>query len=333
MRLLFELSGEHGGMPAEEAIAVASLAGPAAVVAREPGALVLATSASPVDLARRLALTHRIDAHVASVAVDREAVLDAVSGIDVGGRRFAVRVHRVEGRHAAVSGIRWERDAGAALAGNGRVDLSRPEVEVRILLSETAHVGTLAAEVDRGAFEDRKVSRRPFFSPVSLHPRHARALVNLSRVRDGGRLFDPFCGTGGILLEAALVGAVPVGSDLDPRMVEGSRATLAHYGFAAAHVFEADVEEAAEKVGPVDAVVMDPPYGQAASTFREPPEALYVRALRTLSRLLPEGGRLVAAFPDEAFARAPAPDLSLEAVLPMYVHRSLTRHVAVYRRL
>ncbi len=57
-----------------------------------------------------------------------------------------------------------------------------------------------AHRVARARLEARKVTHRPFSLPISLHPKLARALVNLARVPMGGVLLDPFCGTGGILL-------------------------------------------------------------------------------------------------------------------------------------
>ncbi|MHB8606006.1 MAG: TRM11 family SAM-dependent methyltransferase, partial [Thermoplasmatota archaeon] len=47
----------------------------------------------------------------------------------------------------------------------------------------------------------------------------------------GARVLDPFCGTGGLALECALVGARVLASDLDARMVAGTAQTLAHYEF------------------------------------------------------------------------------------------------------
>ena len=54
-----------------------------------------------------------------------------------------------------------------------------------------------------------------------MMPRMARALVNISLVNPGEWLFDPFCGTGGILIEASDVGAVAAGGDMDRVMVTG----------------------------------------------------------------------------------------------------------------
>src|SRR5207249_4604363 len=120
------------------------------------------------------------------------------------------------------------------------------------------------AAIDRRAFEARKVGERSFVQPISLHPRFARALVNLSRVRDGGTLLDPFCGTGGILLEAGLVGAQVIGGDVRADMVEGCRAMLRGFGIDA-RLLAADVGAIPEAVGQVGAVAMDPPYGRAAT--------------------------------------------------------------------
>ena len=114
---------------------------------------------------------------------------------------------------------------GAILAKGRKVDLERPDNEVRLLLSDRLHIFISQKSIDRSSFELRKVAERPFFSPVSLHPRYARALVNLTRAKRGQRLLDPFCGTGGILLEAASIGLRVSGSDISPEMVEGAKRT------------------------------------------------------------------------------------------------------------
>ena len=49
-------------------------------------------------------------------------------------------------------------------------------------------------------------NKRPFFRPVSLEPRLARAAVNIAAGVDEGYVVDPMCGTGGILIESALTG-------------------------------------------------------------------------------------------------------------------------------
>ncbi len=60
-----------------------------------------------------------------------------------------------------------------------------------------------------------------------LPPKLAQILINLcGNLPAGARLLDPFCGTGVVLQEAALMGYVPYGTDLNERMIEYSQKNL-----------------------------------------------------------------------------------------------------------
>jgi tRNA (guanine10-N2)-dimethyltransferase len=185
--------------------------------------------------------------------------------------------------------------------------------------------------VDRGQYDARAVRFRPFFSPVSLHPRFARALCNLAGADKGARVADPFCGTGGLLLEAALLGADVRGGDLDPAKAEGSARTLAHFGLRGEFV-TGDVADTLARMAPLDAVVMDPPYGRASTTAREDRLALYRRALAAAAEAVRPGGRVAAVFPDEEAPGLAPPGLALQQRHAQRVHRSLDRHYAVFVR-
>ena len=58
-----------------------------------------------------------------------------------------------------------------------------------------------------------------------LPPKLARMMVNLAPVK-AGRILDPFCGTGVLLQEAALLGYDVYGTDLVPKMVQFTQANL-----------------------------------------------------------------------------------------------------------
>ena len=61
-----------------------------------------------------------------------------------------------------------------------------------------------------------------------LPPKLAQILINLcGNLPKNARILDPFCGTGVVLQEAAIMGYSPYGSDLDARMVEYSKKNLA----------------------------------------------------------------------------------------------------------
>lgn len=60
-----------------------------------------------------------------------------------------------------------------------------------------------------------------------LPPKLAQILINLcGNLPESSRLLDPFCGTGVVLQESALIGYIPYGTDLNERMIEYSKRNL-----------------------------------------------------------------------------------------------------------
>jgi tRNA (guanine10-N2)-dimethyltransferase len=327
---LFELSGEHPTLPPAEASSCClAEAGSFSLLEHGPGYVILAFPDEFVEpIGQRIALTHRIGRHLASCEPSQAARVAA--GLELPEGTFAVRIRRQGQCHPEVDCNRLAAAVGAALARGRRVDLVRPDTEVRLLLSDRLHIHLCRHTVDRSGFEERKVAERPFFSPISLHPRYARALVNLTRVRRGERLLDPFCGTGGILIEAASIGVRAVGSDLSPEMVEGCKDNLRHFGLEWDEVEVADVGSIDEVFEDISAVATDPPYGRSASTMREPVAELYSRALPALSRVVGPGRGVGVVLP------RPCPSshdgLELREAHEQRVHRSLTRHYCLFTR-
>jgi tRNA (guanine10-N2)-dimethyltransferase len=327
---LFELSGEHEELPAAEVMAcLEAQESRFRVQGREPGVLLL--SASDLDISemkQRLALTHAIDFTLVSYRIDK---ISQINGpFEVGNGSFAVRARRIQRKHSHLDLKALERDVADSIKG-GRVDLTNPETEVRVVLSDRCHISILAARVDRSSYEKRKVQNRPYFSPVSLHPRLARTLVNLTRVQKGQRLLDPFCGTGGILIEAALVGAKILGSDIDGDMVEGCRSNLSDLELSA-QLSCVDIGKAAETCGEVDCIATDPPYGNASTTKREAIPDLYKRAFETFHDILRPGGYACVVLPKRDLIYLGEEHLMLRESYTVPVHRSLTRHFCVFQK-
>ena len=59
-----------------------------------------------------------------------------------------------------------------------------------------------------------------------LPPKLAQTMLNLAQVSPESRVLDPFCGTGVVLQEAALMGANVYGTDISERMVQFTRDNL-----------------------------------------------------------------------------------------------------------
>ena len=214
-----------------------------------------------------------------------------------------------------------------------KVDLEKPDIEVRVVITDSnVYVGLKLFKINRSQYEKRKVQFRPFFSPISLHPKLARILVNLSCIKKHDTLLDPFCGTGGILLEAGLIGAKVIGSDIEEKMIEGCKKTLDHYNIKNYELFCCDIGDIAKHVKNVDAVVTDLPYGKSTTTHGETPCSLYPRAFENICKVLKRNGRAVVGLSDESSITTGSKYLTLLEKHEIRVHRSLTRFFAVYKK-
>lgn len=318
MKLLFELSGEHQDIPAAELACIGDVI--------ERSTQVAVTRCTDPDRVHRLAMTHVVLEYLGEC----DATLDRITGMIrdlslTSERPFAGRAKMLSGCHLNASRQELERLIGTLI--DGPVSLEKPEEEYRLILSDDrCYFGRVITRIDRGGFDQRKPGSRHFFHPGVMMPRIARALVNISCIQPGEVLADPFCGTGGILLEGQLIGLFVVGSDIDPGMVEGSRCNV-----PGAELLVADSANLPLKDASVDAVVTDLPYGQSVKIKAQSLEALYMDALSEIRRVLRPGKRAVVVTHRDIRELASG-ILPLAQHFEQRVHKSLTRRICVFRR-
>lgn len=84
---------------------------------------------------------------------------------------------------------------------------------------------TWVQDVDAYASRDFGRPKRDAFVGM-LPPKLAQIMLNLSGARPGDVVLDPFCGTGVVLQEAALLGCKTYGTDLSQKMIDYSRENL-----------------------------------------------------------------------------------------------------------
>jgi tRNA (guanine10-N2)-dimethyltransferase len=336
-KLVFELSGEHETLPKSEVLACIEACGwPYKVTASYDQVLIVETDADPDVLGRRLALTHNILEQIFVCAPEEPDILRYVEAADVRlatGQSFVVRVSRVK-TYGEIS-VTFERQIGAVLWRRGYpVSLSGPDVTFRAVVTEDVCIfGRLLYEVDRPQFDERAPLKKPFFLPGVLMPRISRAVVNLTRIRDGWML-DPFSGTGGTLAEAGLIdkGIHVVGCDIQRKMIYGTQKNLRFYG-ATFDVVWQDSLCMAIRDDSFDAVVTDFPYGQSTPVATASPADFYRDALREMFRVLKPGRYAV------VVAREPMEKLLTDVGFTVIeshrqrIHRSLTRHFTVVRKM
>lgn len=205
-----------------------------------------------------------------------------------------------------------------------RVSLKEPEVVVGCYALAGKHYAGIRIPLNR-EFSLRKPQHRPYFHPTSMHPKLARCLVNLSGVVPGETLLDPFCGTGGILIEAGLMDVGVAGWDVNPQSVDGCRRNLGHYGLSG-KISEAD---ALNKEGSFEAIVTDPPYGRASITTRET-QSLFDRFIQRAYSILKQECRLVLMGPD--FIALNTGEFRVKDDFSVRMHKSLTRKIWVMEK-
>jgi tRNA (guanine10-N2)-dimethyltransferase len=248
---------------------------------------------------------------------------------------FAVRVKGVKGHSKGITVNALEKELGTRIKkkmSSSRVDLEKPDILFyTIITNDRALFCVNLAEAEEEGFTKRRPGFRPFFHPSSMHPRLARAMVNLSGARLGSRFLDPFCGSGGILMEASVIGCNAVGLDIDLQMVRGSKTNLETLVSSSFDVIAGDARYL--PLEEVDAIATDPPYGRSSSTKGKETRVLVGELLDQITSLLGTHGKLCLSAPSDVrideFARKGLRVLEEHLVR---VHRSLVRRITVFSK-
>lgn len=266
------------------------------------------TESEPSQL-KRLALTHEVAKKIARTDPEKpETSYRPEGSFAVRAKDFTERDRKEEVENLIGEKLSTEDNS---------VDLESPEEIVKAYIFEDeVIIGKIVLDINRGLFEKRKNQNRPFSSPVSLDPVLARVLVNLSQASAGESVLDPFCGTGGILIEAGLCGVGVLGLDIKEEMVKGARENLEEYGIIAHDIRQEEASKALEIFGDdFSAIITDLPYGKASKKTE--------KALEDFEKLLKDfEGRKVFMWNEEEFK-------GYEAEFSIYVHKNLTRYIFI----
>ena len=254
------------------------------------------------DQLRRLAMTHEVIREI-----DPEKFRPNGS--------YAVRAENLTENEFNKEEI--ESDIGERISGlTNEVDLENPDKVVKVYNTvEGIVIGEVVEDINRGLFKERSNEKRPFSSPISMDPILARVLVNLSEVSAGESVLDPFCGTGGILIEAGLCGILPKGLDIQEKMVSGTQKNLENYGILNHDIKQGDISEVDDIFDGYDVIITDLPYGKASQEENE--------AVDKFLELIEDfDGKTVFMYNEDSLE-------DYEADFEVYIHKSLTRYIFV----
>lgn len=349
--IFIHTSGEHPVLPLLEVRgAICALGMNAAITGTAPQIIELRTDAGsvrPEELAERTGYTHGIYLSLFPPDILTARILESVSPIvdvllDIGTfpkdgpermEDIGIEACRIEGSLPGISTLKLKNALGSIITKRGgSLNLDAPRRVIKVILSRKIYIGMELASCDRRDMRKRRNQFRPFSLPITLSPNASRALLNLAEVRPGQRILDPFCGTGGIIIEGAMMGARVFGSDLDPAMIEGTRKNLAHLDVECHDLRVADVGRTAAEFPEMDAVVTDPPYGRSTSIRNEDIGSLYRRTFSTIVDILRAGGRCAIVLPSTDHLKDLPASLKVNNVLSVRVHRSLVRYYVSLRK-
>ena len=286
-------------------------------------------------LTRRLGYTHEVHQIIKTSSInDLEEDILSIGWQDYINENFAVRLKRF---NSDVDTVAIERKVGSLIlekTENIKVKLNNPDSLVRLVaFKDMIYIAIEKYHLNKKHFEDIKPHKRPFFYPGSMSPKLARCMVNLARVKEGDLLLDPFCGTGGILIEAGLIGCKVLGSDIFWKMKNGTAINLDYYGITDYRTFNLDVRELKmyEKVA---AVVTDPPYGISTTTGDVDGDEIIKEFLESIYDNMKDDAYLCMASPHFIDLKPMVDEVGFEIVeqYGIKMHRSLTRIISVIRK-
>ncbi len=212
---------------------------------------------------------------------------------------------------------------------DAKVSLKNPQKMVIGIIFDDYLLLGFSDYIDRKIWRLRRPRARPFFHPSALYPKFARGLVNLSHVKKGEIILDPFCGTGSILIEASMIGIDTIGIDISMKMCKGAINNLKHYILESLGIINSDALMLPIKN--VDAVVTDIPYGRCASSRGVKTPNLLKEFILQAEDTIPKGRYCVIVHPN-TIKLDESDKFEVKERHEVYVHRTLTRAITVLRK-
>jgi len=365
MRYMFLLSGDYPDIAKEEIPSLLDIK-----KIKLAGRLLIAETKNekPPKPFRRLALTKSIFKVLFECSKgDIEKSMKEFGWNSIYENNFCIRVHDL----SAISPLKADKNPKSERAASGsmhegsnplsekslakhiwrsvkkpKVELESPKTSIHVFLAGNKAYCGLKLYENKENFESRKPNLRPFSSPTSLHPKLARALVNLTGIEEKEILIDPFCGAGGFLIEAGLMGIKSVGYDINKIMAKGCRKNLECFKINNCRIKAKNALDISDKF---DCLATDLPYGLNSNViseyhkdnwklgrinkkiqkegFAEDLEEFYLRFLKNLRKKIRK--KAVIIFPNYADYRIllKKSGFRIEKEFSNYVHGSLTRKI------
>ncbi len=293
-------------------------------------------------LVRRLAYTSsvykvRIEANSLRAVVSDIKKYDWEKVVD---KTFCVRSHLGLGQAESSKNLLGEKEIAELVWDKLKyptVNLSNPRTLIGLFNFRGKYLVCTRVWENEKDFFERKPHLRKENHPTSLDPRLALACVNITGIKKG-TLLDPFCGTGGFLIEAGLLNMKAVGFDIDDVMLKRTENNLREQGVRNFRLFKRDATNPGSYDFKLEAIVTDLPYGKGSKLHNRKRDELYSSFLSTIKlvkgiKQKEEGKsiKILIILPDsvdESFVRK---YFDIEFTYTYYIHSSLSRRIFLFK--
>ncbi|MBU1004671.1 MAG: methyltransferase domain-containing protein [Nanoarchaeota archaeon] len=365
MKCLFLLSGENIRLAKEEVLSL--------LVPKKHKVVnnLLILETEDINLADRLAYTKKTFQLL--FETNKEKIIEDIKRFEwqsIYKENFCVRIHKLcdaqkgggGGREGGKNRLNtnlatgWDRGVGTSekqLADHiwdklksPKVNLTNPKTSIEFFITKDKIYAAKLIKELKHSFESRKAHKRPELHPTALNPKLARALINLAGAQK--EVMDPFCGAGGILIEAGLMKLKPIGYDLYKEMVKKSKRNMGHYKIKGYKLINQDALKIKTRY---DYIVSDLPYGLNTSIWVKKGkenkkislkqkdkkqrikniEEFYLKFLKILKKILKK--KAVIIFPHYVNYKSliKKANLKIEKEFSQFIHGSLTRKIVVLK--
>jgi tRNA (guanine10-N2)-dimethyltransferase len=342
-KLFFLISGEFETLSFAELKAILETEGyPYTVTEKLDQTVRLESDAESVkQILRRSSYTRICAQELFTCDANDQAVTEAANAANfqnvlAEGEPFEVRIRRIKEYAEIDATMEYERKLGTLILQNApksKVNLKHPnKTFFGILTNGKLVFGIKLAEIIPKPFVERRARKKPFFHPSAMNAKLARCMVNLAHAKTGTYVLDPFVGTGSTVIEAKLIGCKAVGVDTLHKMAKGALRNVRHFGLAPEGIILADARQL--PLSRVDCIVTDPPYGKSSTTMKSNTKAIVEGVLASAYPLLERGQRICIASPKTLHISSIGKKLGYKYLESnfAYVHRTLTREVAVFEK-
>ncbi|MBN1175279.1 hypothetical protein JXA48_01410 [Candidatus Woesearchaeota archaeon] len=205
-----------------------------------------------------------------------------------------------------------------------KVDIKNPDNKYVFFWSLTeVRLAKLVFE-NKDSPHDRRSHLKEHNHPTSIHPKIAKAMINMGAKKE---FLDPFCGAGGIVIEGALMGLKVKGSDIDKAMVVRAKENALAYDLD----LDLEVNDALRLTKKTECIITDLPYGKNSKISSELVN-LYCDFFAVADSLT---DTIIVGSHEDTDIDAYLDETNFEVYkeFPIYVHKSMTRTISILKKM